>query len=51
MGVPITFLDKFNPKQFRIVGKFNNGPPEPYDLAKPRLQGKYIYKRLAIQKV
>ncbi len=25
MGVPITFLDKFNPAQFEIVGSFNNG--------------------------
>ena len=25
MGVPITFLDKYNPSQFEIVGSFNNG--------------------------
>lgn len=25
MGVPITFLAKYNPDQFRIVGSFNNG--------------------------
>jgi len=25
MGVPITFLDKYNPDQFRIVGSFNAG--------------------------
>jgi len=25
MGVPITFLDKYNPKQFEIVGSYNNG--------------------------
>jgi hypothetical protein len=25
MGVPITFLDKYNPEQFSIVGSFNNG--------------------------
>jgi len=25
MGVPITFLDKYNPDQFEIVGSFNNG--------------------------
>lgn len=24
MGVPITFMDKFNPDQFKIVGSFNN---------------------------
>jgi hypothetical protein len=25
MGVPITFLGKYNPDQFEIVGSFNNG--------------------------
>lgn len=25
MGVPISFLDKYNPEQFEIVGSFNNG--------------------------
>ena len=25
MGVPITFLDKYNPKQFEILGSFNAG--------------------------
>ena len=25
MGVPITFLDKYNPNQFEIIGSFNNG--------------------------
>jgi hypothetical protein len=25
MGVPITFLTKYNPDQFRIIGSFNNG--------------------------
>lgn len=25
MGVPVSFLDKYNPDQFEIVGSFNNG--------------------------
>ena len=25
MGVPITFLDKYNPDQFKIIGSFNAG--------------------------
>ena len=25
MGVPITFLDKFNPNQFELLGSFNAG--------------------------
>jgi hypothetical protein len=24
MGVPITFMDKYNPNQFEIVGSYNN---------------------------
>ena len=40
MGVPITFLDKHNPEQFRILG-FCNGPI---------LKGKQIFKRIIIKK-
>jgi hypothetical protein len=25
MGVPISFLSKYNPEQFEIIGSFNNG--------------------------
>ena len=31
MGVPITFLDKYNPEQFEIIGCFNNYKPETAD--------------------
>ena len=31
MGVPITFLDKYNPEQFEIIGCFNNYNPETAD--------------------
>ena len=40
MGVPITFLDKYNPSQFEIVGCTNN----------PIIKGKSIYKRLLIKR-
>ncbi len=50
MGVPITFLDKYCPEQFEIVGCLNNGSDSIYDLVKPMLKGKYVYKRLAIRK-
>lgn len=40
IGVPVTFLDKYNPNQFEIVGKINN----------PTCNGKKIYKRLLIKK-
>ena len=50
IGVPITFLDKFNPSQFEIVGDACNGSDSIYDLFKPRLNNKFIYKRILIRK-
>ena len=50
MGVPISFLDKYSPDQFEIVGKINNGSPEPLDLAKPQINGQFVYKRIAIRR-
>ena len=41
IGVPITFLDKYCPTQFEIVGK----------LLCPIVNGKKIYKRILIKKV
>ena len=49
MGVPITFLDKFCPEQFEIVGEFNHGSDSSFDLAKPILGGKELYPRVAIR--
>ena len=40
MGVPISFLDKYNPKQFKIVDRID----------RPSLNGKIIYKRILIKK-
>jgi hypothetical protein len=45
MGVPITFLDKYNPEQFEIV-KFRKGDDER-DLS---INGKYPYFRILIRK-
>lgn len=50
MGVPITYLDKHNPEQFDIVGEFNHGCDSAYDLAKPIINGKELYPRIAIRK-
>lgn len=50
MGVPITFLDKYNPEQFEIIGEFNHGCDSEYDLAKPILNGKELYPRIAIRR-
>ena len=49
MGVPISFLDKYCPEQFDIVGVFNHGRDHEFDLAEPRIDGKTIFKRLAIR--
>lgn len=40
MGVPITFLDKYNAEQFQIVGFINDG----------KIKGKTVYKRFLIQR-
>ena len=45
MGVPITFLDKYNPEQFEIV-KFRKGDDEK-DLS---IGGKYPYFRILIRR-
>lgn len=51
MGVPITFLDKYCPEQFKIVGEFNHGCDSEFDLAKPIVDGKELYPRIAIKKL
>lgn len=50
MGVPITFMGKFNPNQFELVGLFNHGCDGDWDLAKPIVNGKERFKRIAIRK-
>lgn len=49
MGVPITFMDKYNPNQFEIVGVMNHGCDSEYDLAKPVIKGKELYTRILIR--
>ena len=58
MGVPITFLDKYNPEQFEIIWTTDRGgdgyleqykkPWDRYDA--PVLQGKGLYTRVLIRK-
>ena len=50
MGVPITFLGKYNPDQFEIVGVLNHGCDSEFDLAKPTLNGKDLYARILIRR-
>ena len=59
MGVPITFLDKYCPEQFEIIGAsesegkgFSNGLwHQTSDAAQPLIDGNRIYKRLFIKKL
>ena len=50
MGVPITFLDKHNPKQFEILGdsRYHDGQDFPDDIN--FINGKGLYRRILIKK-
>lgn len=51
LGVPITYLAYHCDDQFEILGKFDGGSvSNELDLAKPVLNGKAKYKRIAIRK-
>ena len=57
MGVPITFLDKYNPDQFEIIGASDNGVvDEKYKIPhfkkhnEPYINGKKLYKRIFIKR-
>lgn len=50
MGVPITFLDKYNPDQFEILGELNHGCDSSYDLGKPVIDGIVKFPRILIRK-
>lgn len=58
MGVPITFLDKYNPEQFELIGmaedngKGYSGEASKWDGENPHclVNGKAMYKRIFIRK-
>lgn len=58
MGVPISFLDKFNPDQFELIGAtesegrgFSNGLwKEDSGVAQAKVHGQKVYKRLFIKR-
>lgn len=50
MGVPITFLKYHNNTQFEIIGEANHGSDNEFDLFKPKLNGKEVFKRILIKK-
>lgn len=49
MGVPITFLDKYCPEQFEIIGDACNGSDHEWDMCKPIISNKFVYKRVLIK--
>lgn len=50
MGIPITFMQYYSPEQFEIVGKIDTGEINEYNLANPIVNGKALYKRIAIRR-
>lgn len=51
MGVPITFLKYYNGSQFEIIGEANHGSDNEFDLFKPKVNGKEIFKRILIRRI
>ncbi len=49
IGVPITFLEKYNPNQFEIIGKMSTTKTDDYNFGYPFLNGKKIYARIVIK--
>jgi hypothetical protein len=53
IGVPITFLDKYNPDQFEILGcSYEYGRPKIWNFdtkMSPTIEGQNIYKRIFIR--
>lgn len=50
MGVPITFLDKYNPKQFDIIGQMATTAKTTYNFGYPYVHGKKLYARILIRR-
>lgn len=50
MGVPITYIKYHNGSQFEIIGEANHGSDNEFDLFKPRVNGKDLFKRILIRR-
>lgn len=50
MGVPITYIKYHNGSQFDIVGEANHGSDNEFDLFKPKVDGKELFKRILIRR-
>lgn len=49
MGVPISFLDKYCPEQFDIVGEMVSTTIDKYNFGYPYVNGKKVYARILIK--
>ena len=49
MGVPITFMDKYNPEQFEIIGMMANTNITEYNFGYPYIGGKKKFARILIK--
>ena len=51
MGVPITFLDKYSPEQFEILGQMANTKVDEYNFGYPFINGERKYARILIKRI
>ena len=49
MGVPISFLDKYNPDQFEIIGRMSTTKVDEFNFGYPYINGKKLYARILIK--
>lgn len=49
MGVPITFLSKYNPEQFELIGQMVTTKVDEFNYGYPYINGKKIYARILIK--
>ena len=49
MGVPVTILNKLNTDQFELIGEANHGKDNDYDMFKPNINVKELFKKILIK--
>jgi hypothetical protein len=49
MGVPISFLDKYNPEQFEVIGQMATTKVDEYNFGYPYINGEKKYARILIK--
>jgi len=49
IGVPVTFLDKYNPEQFEIIGQMATTKVDEFNHGYPYINGKKKYARIIIR--